>query len=154
STFSFRYSAFRDRGQAIMKRDKHLRPTPNQARRDLRARQFWDAIDREEFEFALSANDKYNSFVGALRDPRYSRCSFPKLLRKFGISLHEATSLYVDHMRCLSLFVIANHLPAIMEDVCRDARSHMEACPRCDGEKVVDSKRGGCKVRKTCPNCD
>jgi hypothetical protein len=30
----------------------------------------------------------------------------------------------------------------------------MQACPRCDGEKFVESTRGDRKVLKPCPNCE
>jgi len=137
-----------------MRRDKHSRSTPDQSHRDVPALRFWNAIDREAFEFALSGKDKYSTFLRALYDPHYSRCSFPTLLRKFNISLHEAQSLYTDHMRCLGLLAMSNYLPEIMTDVAEDALSHMHACPRCDGEAVVESTRGGRKVRKTCPDCN
>jgi hypothetical protein len=138
-----------------MKRDKHLRRVPEQAHRDIPALRFWNAIDRDAFEFALSGNDKYATFLHALYDASYARCSFPTLLRKFNISLHEAQSLYTDHMRCLGLLAMSNHLPEIMEDVAEDALSHMQACPRCDGEKFVESMRGDEEnVTKACPECN
>ena len=136
-----------------MKRDKQLRSTPEESHRDIPALRFWHNIDRDAFEFALSDNDKYATFLRALHDPNYSRCSFPKLLRKFNISLHEAQCLYTDHMRHLGLLRMSNHLPQIMEDVAVDALSHMQACPRCDGEKVVESMRGDRKIRRMCPGC-
>jgi hypothetical protein len=137
-----------------MRRDKHLRPTPDQAHRDIPALRFWNNIDRDEFEWALGGNDKYASFLRALYDPHYSRCSFPTLLRKFNISLHEAQMLYTDHMRLWGLLQMSNHLPEIMEDVAEDALSHIQACPRCDGEKVVESTHSQEKVTKPCPECN
>jgi hypothetical protein len=136
-----------------VRRDKHLRPTPDESHRDIPARRFWNTIDREEFELALTSNDKYDAFLRALHDPHYSRCSFPTLLRKFNISLHEAQMLYTDHMRQWGLLEISNQLPEIMSDVAEDARTHMQACPRCDGEKFVESTRDHRKVLKPCPNC-
>jgi hypothetical protein len=136
-----------------MKIDKHRRRTPDQPNRDLPALRFWNGIDRDHFECALTDHDKYDTLLRALHDPIYARCSFPHLLRKFGISLHEAQCLYTDHMRQWALLGVANHLPEIMEDVAEDARSHMEVCPRCDGEKVVESTRGDGKATKPCPNC-
>ena len=136
-----------------MKRDKHLRPTPDAAHRDIPARRFWNNIDRDAFELALSGNDKYATFVQALHDPNYSRCSFPALLRKFNISLHEAQSLYTDYHRQLMLLRIATGAPQVAADVVEDAKSKMETCPRCDGERVVESTRGNRKIRKACPDC-
>jgi hypothetical protein len=135
-----------------MRRDKHRRPTPDQSHRDIPAVRFWQNIDRETFEFALSNDDKYSAFLQALHDPGYSPCSFPTLLRKFNISLHEAQSLYTDHMRYLGLIRMSNQLPQIMADVAEDALSHMQACPRCAGKKVVGS-RGNKKVLRDCPEC-
>src|SRR5215470_15559342 len=112
-----------------VKRDKHLRPTPNQAHRDIPARLFWNNIDREEFEYALTGNDKYSTFLQALHNPNYSRCSFATLLRKFNISLHEIHGLYTDHMRFLGLLRMSNQLPDVMEDVAEDAKSHFQVCP-------------------------
>ena len=106
-----------------MKRDKHLRRTPDQSHRDIPACRFWNTIDREEFELALTPNDKYDAFLRALPDPHYSRCSFPTLLRKFNISLHEAQSLYTDHMGQWGLLQMSNQLPEIMSDVAEDART-------------------------------
>src|SRR5215470_3540914 len=85
-----------------MKRDKHLRSTPDQSHSDIPALRFWDTIDRDQFELALSdhdKNDKYAAFLQAPSDPTYARCSFPTLLRKFNISLHEAQTIYTNHMR-------------------------------------------------------
>src|SRR5438309_1841142 len=90
-----------------VKRDKHLRPTPEQSHRDMPALRFWNNIDREEFESAVAGNDKYDPFLRALHDPHYSRCSFPTLLRKFNISLHEAQTLYTDHQRHLGLLAMS-----------------------------------------------
>src|SRR5215813_3976843 len=139
-----------------MKRDKHLRPTPQQSHRDLPALRFWDSIDRDQFELALSdndRNDKYAAFLHALSDPTYARCSFPTLLRKFNISLHEAQTIYTDHMRHMALLQMCSQLPQVVADVAEDAKSHMGACPRCDGEKVVVSTRGDKRARKKCPEC-
>ena len=136
-----------------MKRDKHLRPTPDQSHRDIPALRFWDTIDREQFELALSENDKYAAFLGALHDPNYSRCSFPTLLRKFNISLHEAQALYTDHMRYQGLLRMSSQLPQVMADVAEDAKSRMRVCPRCDGEKVVEPTRGNKRGRRVCPDC-
>src|SRR5215470_6032883 len=139
-----------------MKRDKHLRPTPNQSHRDIPALRFWDAIDRDQFELALSdndKNDKYAAFLHALSDPTYARCSFPTLLRKFNISLHEAQTIYTDHMRHMALLQMCSQLPEVIADVTEDAKSHRHACPRCDGEKVVVSARGNTSTRKKCPEC-
>src|SRR5215471_9650156 len=104
-----------------MRRDKHLRPTPEQSHRDVPALHFWNNVDREQFEFALSANDKYSTFLRALSDPSYSRCSFATLLRKFNISLHEAQSLYTDHMRHMALLQMSSQLPQVAADVTEDA---------------------------------
>src|SRR5215813_6057404 len=139
-----------------MKHDKHRRSTPDQPHRDIPALRFWDAIDRDQFELALSdnaKNDKYAAFLQALSDPTYSRCSFPTLLRKFNISLHEAQAIYTDHMRHMSLLLLSSQLPQVMADVTEDAKSHMKACPRCDGDKVVVFTRGNKKARKKCPEC-
>src|SRR3989442_13262480 len=110
-----------------MRRDKHSRSTPDQSHRDVPALRFWNAIDRDAFELGLRGNDKYATFLRALRDPHYSRCSFPTLLRKFNISLHEAQCLYTDHMRHLALLLMSTHLPQIMEEVAADALSPMQA---------------------------
>src|SRR5262249_9808603 len=83
----------------------------------------------------------------------YARCSFPTLLRKFNISLHEAQTLYTDHVRHMALLQMCSQLPEVIADVAEDAKSHMRACPRCDGEKVVVSTRGNTKARKKCPEC-
>src|SRR5215831_11514192 len=139
-----------------MKRDKHLRPTPNQSHRDIPALRFWDTIDRNQFELALSdhdKNDKYAAFLQALSDPTYARCSFPTLLRKFNISLHEAQTIYTDHMRHMALLQMCSQLPDVVADVTEDAKSHMRPCPRCDGEKVVVFTRGNKKASKKCPEC-
>src|SRR5215510_3480265 len=139
-----------------MKRDKHFRPAPNQSHRDIPALRFWDTIDRNQFELALSdndKNDKYAAFLQALSDPTYARCSFPTLLRKFNISLHEAQTLYTDHMRHMGLLLLSSQLPEVMTDVAEDAKSYMKTCPRCDGDKVVVFTRGNKKARKTCPEC-
>ena len=139
-----------------MKRDKHLRPTPNQSHRDIPALRFWDTIDRDQFELALSdnaKNDKYASFLQALSDPTYARCSFPTLLRKFNISLHEAQTIYTDHMRHMALLQMCSQLPQVVADVTEDAKNHIHACPRCDGEKVVVFTRGNKSTRKKCPEC-
>jgi len=139
-----------------MKRDKHFRPAPNQSHRDIPALRFWDTIDRSQFELALSdndKNDKYAAFLQALSDPTYARCSFPTLLRKFNISLHEAQTIYTDHMRHMGLLLLSSQLPEVMTDVAEDAKSHMKACPRCDGDKVVVFTRGNKKARKKCPEC-
>jgi hypothetical protein len=133
-----------------MKRDKHSRPTPEHANRDIPAVRFWDKVDRDAFESALSGNDKYATFLQALHDPQYSRCSFPALLRKFNISLHEAQTLYSDHMRHMGLLAMSSQLPAIMADVAEDAKDTMETCPRCDGLKTVPY--GQTETRK-CPAC-
>src|SRR5215813_12624666 len=137
-----------------MRRDKHSRRTPEHANRDVPAVRFWKSIDREAFESALSGSDKYTTFLQALHNPHYSRCSFPTLLRKFNISLHEAQSLYTDHMRYWGLLQMSNQLPQIMADVAEDARSHMQACPRCEGEKFIESTRGDSKGPKSCPDCN
>jgi len=139
-----------------MKRDKHFRPTPDQSHRDIPALHFWDAIDRDQFALALSdnaKNDKYTAFLQALSDPTYARCRFPTLLRKFNISLHEAQALYTDHMRHTALLQMCSQLPQVVADVTEDAKSHMHACPRCDGEKVVVSTRGNKRTSKKCPEC-
>src|SRR5262245_17439609 len=139
-----------------MRRDKHLRPTPDQSHRDIPALRFWDAIDRDQFELALSdraKNDKYAAFLQALSDPNYLRCSFPTLLRKFNISVHEAQTIYTDHMRHMALLQMCSQLPQVVADVTEDAKSHMHACPRCDGEKVVVFTRANKKARKKCPEC-
>jgi hypothetical protein len=133
-----------------MKRDKHSRRIPEQANRDIPAIRFWDKVDRDTFESALSGNDKYATFLQALHDPQYSRCSFPALLRKFNISLHEAQTLYSDHMRHMGLLAMSSQLPAIMADVAEDAKDRMEPCPRCDGLKTVP--HGQAESRK-CPTC-
>ena len=133
-----------------MKRDKHSRPTPNQSHRDMPALRFWNGIDRDAFEFALSGNDKYAAFLHALHDPNYSRCSFPALLRRFNISLHEAQSLYTDHMRHLGLLAMSSRLPAIMADVAEDAKNKMETCPRCDGLKSIPYRQ---TETRNCPAC-
>src|SRR5262249_54281794 len=93
--------------------------------RDIPALRFWDTIDREQFELALSdhdKNDKYATFLQALSDPTYARCSFPTLLRKFNISLHEAQSIYTDHMRHMALLQMSSQLPEVIADVTEDAR--------------------------------
>src|SRR5215475_10359810 len=139
-----------------MKRDKHFRPAPEQSHRDIPALRFWDSIDRDQFELALSdhaKNDKYAAFLQALSDPTYARCSFPTLLRKFNISLHEAQSIYTDHTRHTAMLQMCSQLPQVIADVTEDAKSHMRACPRCDGEKVVVSMRGNKSTRKKCPEC-
>src|SRR5215470_15071806 len=139
-----------------MKRDKHLRSTPDQSHSDIPALRFWDTIDRDQFELALSdhdKNDKYAAFLQALSDPTYARCSFPTLLRKFNISLHEAQTIYTDHMRHMALLQMCSQLPQVVADVTEDAKSHMHACPRCDGEKVVVSTRRNKTVSKKCPEC-
>jgi len=110
-------------------------------------------IDRDQFELALNGNDKYAAFLQALSDPAYASCSFPTLLRKFNISLHETQTVYTDHMRHMGLLRMSNQLPQVMADVTEDARSHMRACPRCDGEKVMVSTRGNKTSRKQCPEC-
>src|SRR5215471_2432101 len=139
-----------------MKRDKHKRPTPGQSHRDIPALRFWDTIDRDQFELALSdhaKNDKYAAFLQALSDPTYARCSFPTLLRKFNISLHEAQTLYTDHTRHMALLQMCSQLPQVIADVTEDAKSHMHVCPRCHGEKVVVSTRRNKTVSKKCPEC-
>src|SRR5262249_45121519 len=88
-----------------------------------------------------------------LSDPTYARCSFPTLLRKFNISLHEAQSLYTDHMRHTALLQMSSRLPQVVADVTEDAKSHMRACPRCDGERVIEFTRGNKRIRKNCPDC-
>src|SRR5947208_329376 len=40
-----------------MRRDKHSRRTPEHGNRDIPAVRFWDSIDRDNFESALSGND-------------------------------------------------------------------------------------------------
>src|SRR5262245_47966609 len=139
-------------GLANMKRDKHFRPTPDSSHRDIPALRFWDTIDRSQFELALSDNDKYATFLQALADPTYARCSFPTLLRKFNISLHEAQALYTDHMRHMALLQMSSQLPQVIADVTEDAKSHMRTCPRCDGEKVIEFTRGNKRVSKKCPD--
>src|SRR5262249_7412961 len=69
------------------------------------------------------------------------------------ISLHEAQTIYTDHMRHMALLQMCSQLPQVIADVTEDAKSHMHACPRCDGEKVVVSTRGNQKARKKCPEC-
>jgi hypothetical protein len=125
----------------------------NQSHRDIPALRFWDNIDREQFELALTSNDKYDAFLRALHDPHYSRCSFPTLLRKFNISLHEAQSIYTDQMRHMGLLAMSSQLPEIMADVAEDARTHVQSCPRCDGDKFVASTGDDRRVPKPCPNC-
>jgi len=142
--------------EAIMKRDKHLRQTPDSAHRDIPAHRFWNSVDRDQFELALSdhdKNDKYAAFLQALSDPTYARCSFPTLLRRFNISLHEAQTIYTDHMRHMALLQMCSQLPQVVADVTEDAKSHMHACPRCDGEKVVVFTRVNKSTRKKCPEC-
>ena len=139
-----------------MKRDKHHRPIPNEGHRDVPALRFWDTIDRNQFELALSdhnKNDKYAAFLQALSDPTYARCSFPTLLRKFNISLHEAQSIYTDHTRHAALLQMCSQFPEVIADVTEDAKSHMHACPRCDGEKVVVFTRVNKRLKKKCPEC-
>src|SRR5262245_58651488 len=136
-----------------MKRDKHLRPTPDSSHRDIPALRFWDTIDRVQFELAFSDNDKYGAFLQALSDPTYARCSFPTLLRKFNISLHEAQAIYTDHMRHMALLQMSSQLPQVIADVTEDAKSHMRACPRCDGEKIIEFTRSNKRVNKNCPDC-
>src|SRR5262249_62067648 len=97
-----------------MRRDKHLRATPDSSHRDIPALRFWDTIDRDQFELALSDHDKYATFLQALSDPTYARCSFPRLLRKFNISLHEAQALYTDHTRHMALLQMSSQLPQMM----------------------------------------
>ena len=136
-----------------MKRDKHLRQTPESSHRDIPALRFWDTIDRDQFELALSDNDKYATFLQALSDPTYARCSFPTLLRKFNISLHETQAIYTDHMRHMGLLLMCSQLPQVIADVTEDAKSHMRTCPRCDGEKVIEFTRGNKRATKNCPDC-
>jgi hypothetical protein len=112
-----------------MKRDKHSRPTPDQPHRDIPDRRFWNAVDRENFELALASDDKYTSFLAALHDPNYSRCSFPALLRKFNISLHEAQTLYTDHMRHMGLLAMSSQLPAAYRCLPPQAWGHIPAPP-------------------------
>src|SRR5262249_51270730 len=110
-----------------MRRDKHLRATPDSSHRDIPALRFCDTSDRNQFELALSDNDrtdKYSAFLQALSDPTYARCSFPTLLRKFNISLHEAQTLYTDHMRHMGLLLLSSQLPQVMADVAEDAKSY------------------------------
>jgi hypothetical protein len=133
-----------------MKRDKHHRRTPEYASRDVPALRFWNSIDRDDFESALSGDDKYTTFLQALHDPNYGRCSFPALLRKFNISLHEAQTLYTDHMRHMGLLAMSSQLPAIMADVAEDAKDRMESCPRCDGLKTISYQQ---TETRECPTC-
>jgi hypothetical protein len=74
-------------------------------------------------------------------------------LRKFNISLHEAQCLYTDHMRYQGLLRMSSQVPQVMADVAEDAKSRMRVCPRCDGEKVVESTRGNKRGRRVCPDC-
>ena len=134
-----------------MKRDKHSRWAPEHPNRDIPATRFWNSIDRDAFESALSGSDKYATFLQTLHDPQYSRCSFPTLLRKFNISLHEAQTLYTDHMRHMGLLAMSSQLPAIMADVAEDAKNRIETCPRCDGLKSVPSQHG--ETIRDCPTC-
>src|SRR5262245_10145355 len=53
----------------------------------------------------------------------------------------------------MALLQMCSQLPQVVADVTEDAKSHMHACPRCDGEKVVVSMRGNKSTRKNCPEC-
>src|SRR5215471_14742704 len=111
-----------------MKRDKHLRPTPDSSHRDIPALRFWDTIDRDQFELALAdhdKNDKYAAFLQALSDPTYARCSFPTLLRKFNIQPPETPTLFPDPQPPKALLQMCSQLPQVVADVAEDAKSHM-----------------------------
>src|SRR5262249_10381662 len=56
-------------------------------------------------------------------------------------------------MRFIGLLRMSNQLPQVMEDVTEDAKSHMQVCGRCDGEKVIQFTRANKTTSKKCPDC-
>lgn len=153
-----------------MKRDKHKRLMPDSPIADIPAKRFWENVDHSEVELFMqepqhcdpsTGISKYDDFCRALHDPNFSRFSFPMMLRKFNISLHEIQSIYTDGKRQLGLLKMSSALPQVMEDVSEDAKSQMVLCPRCDGDKVeiiVDARNDKGKVTKsheqTCRVCE
>ena len=144
-----------------MRTDKHKRKIPENAALDIPARRFWDNVDHDKVELFMqepqhvdstSGISKYDSFLRALHDPAYSRLTFPAMLRKFNLSLHEVQTIYTDGMRQMGLLQMSNALPQVMADVSEDAKSQMVLCPRCDGDKIeviVDERNAKGKVVKS-----
>lgn len=141
-------------------KDKHGRPIPVVANKDVPMKQFRDNIDLERLCLFMSGKDKYEKFIEQISKPENARLSFSTICRRFNISLHELQVLYSDGMRNMALIAAANSAETIMQDVTEDAMNVMVACTRCDGNKniveVVKNRKGEVisKTERICPICD
>lgn len=135
------------------KRDKSGRLTPQNPSQDVPMRIFIENVPPDELTAALEASPdpKFQQFLDARTDPAYRNHSFAAICRKLNITLSEFDDLWRNHQLHRAMIRVSNYTPEIFEGVARAARSKMEACSRCDGEKLVYNDRG---VGRTCPVCD
>jgi hypothetical protein len=133
-------------------KDRYQRPIPSQPYKDEPMRRFSEHVDREHLQMFLhqSGNDRYETLALMMGDPAFAGLTFATLCKKNNITLHEMQMLYTDGMRQLALLKMSNALPDLMMDVAEDAKSKMEACPRCDGQGIVPDT--GDRT-KDCPAC-
>lgn len=109
-------------------------------------------IPRDDLASALSrASDDARIAALAVRliDPNFATTKLTKLANDLGLRYTDV----VDGFRrakldegMLRMFI---RVPDILEDIAEDARTKIDACPRCDGEGEIH-KRG---KSVTCPQC-
>ena len=124
------------------------------ARKDLVLRQFAASMDQGELNtvLAYSGDPRAEQLLSMLLDPAFRRHSFPKLCERVGLRQADLIDLFRGHYTGLAVIRALRHLPEVVEDLCKAAKSSLIACPRCDGRGDVkdDQEPGG--VRR-CPQC-
>ena len=132
--------------------EKKRRSSPGRrlspARKDTLPRRFEAIVGRGEILEALEATGdrRADVLLSMMLDPAYSSHSFAKLCEKTGLRYQDVLDMLRRAKLDEGLLRMFKHVPDVLEDTARDARSRTKTCWKCDGR--------GSHRKRDCPECD
>jgi hypothetical protein len=103
---------------------------------------------REEVALVLRRSDseKLRFLAERALDPTHDRTSFATLCSQFDLSYKQIAQAYKEIKHSEGLLRVADHIPALMEQVAVDAKSKTDRCFTCAGSGTVSDG-------KPCKDC-
>jgi len=85
----------------------------------------------------ISDDPRVRRFLAVLATPRYRNYKPATLARKFGLTPDEFANIWRDHALRMATFRALKALPQVVEDLIREAKPTMTACPRRGGSGEI-----------------
>ena len=121
--------------------DRQGRPVPARPRDDKPFMDFFKALpDFDEFKTALAMSEdpRFNLLLEQILDPANTGINYVVMARRANVTLAEMHNFWKEYNHHRGMIRMVGHMPDVMEDIAKDARSTVENCPSCHGAGEKD----------------